>query len=344
MPADVSTNETVKREFVDTKHRNSRLSNLVFLSPTEAGVTQLVTGSLIYPALLHILRHDEDLAWRWSLVVPSILALAIAGWFYRYSDDSPLGNFEEVKKAGLMVERSAVDSFRSGVYNLNSWILFVQYAGSCGVDFTMCNGTAIYYQTQFHQSTAASGAIAFLYGASAVFARGLGGWLSDKVSDKCSLRGRLWVQVLCMTAQGAMNVWFARTRHFGSSLLILFWFSVFVQMSMGSCFGIVPYVDGPNTGSVAGVVGAGGSIGAVVLARVFMKTEYTQAMEYMGWFTIATALFTPLVIVKGYRGLIFGIEESEDSLSRRQHSPLLVPGKLQHSPHLVSLRSRRQLR
>ena len=28
-------------------------------------------------------------------------------------------------------------------------------------------------------------------------------------------------------------------------------------MSMGTCFGIVPYVDGPNTGTIAGIVGAG---------------------------------------------------------------------------------------
>ena len=26
---------------------------------------------------------------------------------------------------------------------------------------------------------------------------------------------------------------------------------------MGTCFGIVPYVDGPNTGTIAGIVGAG---------------------------------------------------------------------------------------
>ena len=112
-------------------------------------------------------------------------------------------------------------------------------------------------------------------------------------------------------------------------------------MSMGTCFGIVPYVDGPNTGSVAGIVGAGGSIGAVILARIFMTTEYAKAMEYMGWFTIFTAVFTPLIVVKGYRGLIFGSDEPKDSLSRQQYSPLMVPGKLQRSPHLMSLQARR---
>jgi MFS transporter, NNP family, nitrate/nitrite transporter len=307
-----------------------------------AGVTQLVTGSVVYPALLRLLNNDEDLAWRWALVVPSILAVGIAGWFYHFSDDCPLGNFEQVKKAGLMVERSAVDSFRSGVYNLNSWILFIQYAGSCGVDFTMSNGTAIYYQAQFRQSTAVSGAIAFLYGLSAVFARGAGGWLSDKASDKFALQGRLWAQLLCMTLQGVTNIWLARTKVFADTLPILVIFSIFVQMSMGCCYGIVPYVDGPNTGSVAGVVGAGGSIGAALLALMFMSQDYDASMEWMGWFTIFTAIFTPLIIVKGYRGLVFGSDDSDDAASRQQHSPLMVPGKLHRSPHLVSLHARRQ--
>jgi NNP family nitrate/nitrite transporter-like MFS transporter len=307
-------------------------------------VTQLVTGSLIYPVLLRFLNHDEDLAWRWSLVVPAVLAISIAGWFYRHSDDCPLGNLVEVKRAGLMVERSAVDSFRSGVYNLNSWILFIQYAGSCGVDFTMCNGTAIYYQTQFKQSTATAGAIAFLYGLSAIFARGAGGWLSDKVSDRFELQGRLWAQLLCMALQGITNIWLARTKEFADTLPILVIFSVLVQMSMGCCFGIVPYVDGPNTGSVAGVVGAGGSIGAALLAHMFRKNDYTAAMEFMGWFTIFTAMFTPLIVVKGYRGLIFGTNEADDSPLRQQHSPLMVPGKVLRSPHFVPIHGRRQHR
>jgi hypothetical protein len=47
--------------------------------------------------------------------------------FYECSDDCPFGNYNQVKRAGLMVEGSAVDSFRSGAMNMNmnSWILFL---------------------------------------------------------------------------------------------------------------------------------------------------------------------------------------------------------------------------
>jgi NNP family nitrate/nitrite transporter-like MFS transporter len=241
------------------------------------------------------------------------------------------------------MERSAVDSFRSSAYNLNSWILFLQFAGSCGVDFTMCNGTAIYFVHSFEVSIAASGAIAFLYGISAVFARGLGGWLSDAVSVQFSLQGRLYAQLVCLVLQGLLNIWFARSDQLSISIVSMVLFSILVQISMGTCFGIVPYVDGPNTGSVAGIVGAGGNVGAALLGRIFMSADYADAMEYMGWATIVTALLTPFIVVKGYKCIVFGHEDSVGSdISKQQHSPLLVPGKINKSPHLISFHARRQ--
>ena len=129
-------------------------------------------------------------------------------------------------------------------------------------------------------------------------------------------------------------------------------------MSMGTCFGIVPYIDGPNIGSVAGIVGeyplkvnlhnwslpsshiwsaAGGNVGGAFCSLLFMSFEYDWAMELMGWLTVISSLLTFFILVKGYQGLVFG-KEDKDALARAQHSPLVVPGKMQHSPHLVAYR------
>lgn len=73
-----------------------------------------------------------------------------------------------------------------------------------------------------------------------------------------------------------------------------------------------------------------------------MSHDYGQAMEYMGWFTFLIGLMTPLIVVKGYKGILFGHDDMEDS-NRAQHSPLMVPrggGKMVHSPHIVKIRRR----
>ena len=85
-------------------------------------------------------------------------------------------------------------------------------------------------------------------------------------------------------------------------------------------------------------MGAGGNVGAAILAAVFMKAHYGFAMEVMGYLTLGTALLTPLIVIPGYRGIMFGVEASAEE--NKQHSPLLVPGKLASSPHLISLKRR----
>lgn len=203
------------------------------LGASGAGFTQLVVGCL-FGMCLQWTDDNSDLAWRLALLFPAAFALVVAWWSYSYSDDCPLGNFVDVKKAGLMMERSAVDSFRSGVYNFNSWLLFLQFAGCSGVDVTMCNGCAIYFHQQFHQTIQASGAIAFLYGFAAIYARGFGGYISDRLGDRFHLQGRLWMHFVFMMIQGVLNIWFARITVLNTSMIVMVVFSIFVQVRFGN--------------------------------------------------------------------------------------------------------------
>lgn len=114
--------------------------------------------------------------------------------------------------------------------NINSWLLFLQYAFSSGVDFTMSNGAAMYFHQQFDEPVALVGTLAFLYGISALYARAVGGFLSDVMSETMSLRGRLLAQFLCMVIQGLLNVWFARMASLGPSVAMMVIFSIFVQV------------------------------------------------------------------------------------------------------------------
>jgi NNP family nitrate/nitrite transporter-like MFS transporter len=200
------------------------------LGASGSAFTQIIVGFL-FVLCTEWTGGNQDLAWRLTLIFPAVFAGIVAFLSYYYTDDCPLGNFVNVKKAGLMMQRSAVDSFRSGVTNFNSWLLSLQFAGSCGVDVTMCNGCAVYFHDRFHQNIASAGAIAFLYGISAVYARGLGGYVSDRSGDHFSLKGRLWVQFGCMLVQGCLNIWFARTASLYPSMILMVLMSILIQVS-----------------------------------------------------------------------------------------------------------------
>jgi NNP family nitrate/nitrite transporter-like MFS transporter len=77
---------------------------------------------------------NSEKAWRTVCVVPAAVAFVTGIVIYFISDDAPKGNFSELKKQGNMPEVSAGASFRSGAVNLNSWVLFLHYACSFGVE------------------------------------------------------------------------------------------------------------------------------------------------------------------------------------------------------------------
>jgi hypothetical protein len=114
-------------------------------------------------------------------------------------------------------------------------------------------------------------------------------------------------------------------------------FSLFVQIAEGSTFGIVPYLNPNATGSVAGIVGAGGNAGAVIfsilfrqigkdrcpsffelsqklqlinylrslslLSISFLRIEYRDAFFCMGITTSIVSLLSIFIWIKGYEGL-----------------------------------------
>merc|ERR1712113_770477 len=114
------------------------------------------------------------------------------------------GNYAEMKKNGTMAEVSAAASFRQGALNFNTWLLFIQYACCFGVELTMNNAAALYFVEEFGQSTESASAIASIFGWMNLFARGLGGFCSDKLNAKMGMRGRLWTQTVLLACEGAL--------------------------------------------------------------------------------------------------------------------------------------------
>jgi NNP family nitrate/nitrite transporter-like MFS transporter len=283
------------------------------------GVTQLVMGSILFPLFKMIFSDSdkkEELAWRSVSVVPAVVAFTLGVLIYNYSDDAPKGNYSELKKHGAMGEVSAAASFRSGATNINTWFLFVQYACCFGVELTMNNAAALYFKDEFNQTTEKAAAYASIFGWMNLFARGLGGFISDGANAKMGMRGRLWTQSILLLFEGVLVLVFANTNSLGTAIIVMIFFSLFVQAAEGSSYGIVPYVDPPSTGSIAGIVGAGGNTGAVCFGLGFRQLDYFDAFMIMGCCIIASSVLSVFIFIKGHSGLICG-EDSPEVVAKR---------------------------
>ncbi|CAB9507701.1 affinity nitrate transporter 2 [Seminavis robusta] len=294
------------------------------------GVTQLVMGSLLFPLFKEIFKNSEDpaeKAWRTVSIVPAVVAFGLGVTIFFVSDDAPTGNYAELKRRGAMPEISAAASFRSGALNLNTWILFVQYACCFGVELTMNNAAALYFKDEFGQSTESAAAIASIFGWMNLFARGIGGWGSDKANARLGMRGRLAVQTVLLLGEGLLVLLFANTGSLGLAIVVMVFFSLFVQAAEGSTYGIVPYVDPPSTGSIAGIVGAGGNTGAVCFGLGFRQLEYFDAFMLMGAVILASSVLSAGVFIKGQSSLFCGGSEqmTVEKANAQAGQTLMVP-------------------
>ena len=276
------------------------------------GVTQLVMGSCLFP--LFKLGMSAEMAWRTVCIVPAAVGISVGLLILKISDDAPKGNYAEMKKQGTMAEVSAAASFRAGALNFNTWLLFVQYACCFGVELTMNNAAALYFREQFKLNTESAAAIASLFGWMNLFARGVGGFVSDKANAKMGMRGRLWWQTICLVLEGIMVLIFANSNSLAASIVVMVIFSSFVQAAEGSSYGIVPYVNPPATGSIAGIVGAGGNTGAVAFGLGFRQLDYYQAFILMGSCIIASGALSLFICIKGHAGLVTG-QDSEEAIA-----------------------------
>jgi MFS transporter, NNP family, nitrate/nitrite transporter len=296
------------------------------------GITQIVMGSVLFPfsKLMYELfngksdtmqvesDHASDFAWRTICIFPAILCLVMSYVVLKYSDDSPKGNYIKRKRQGLMPEISTMKNLHLAASSINAWILFVQYGCCFGAEITMVNAFALYFQENFGLSTESAAAIASILGWMNLFARGLGGFLSDWCNSVYGFRGRLVVQWILLVLEGIFIIIFGYTSSLGSAIVVMIILSIFVQAAKGSTFGIVPYIDSPLTGSITGLVGAGGNVGGVIYSIVILENGYSRSFTVMGITVLMGSFLTLGLFIRDHGSLFFG-EENVNILHRRMN-------------------------
>jgi MFS transporter, NNP family, nitrate/nitrite transporter len=151
----------------------------------------------------------------------------------------------------------------SGARNINTWLLFFQYACCLGAVLTVNNAAALYYRDVFEASTEKAAAIASVIGMLNLFSRGLGGICTDKISCKFGMKGRLWLQATLLFIEGFLIFAFIHAKNLALSIFLLLLFALSAQMAAGTSYGIAPYINPNAAGIVTGIVGAGGNVGAI---------------------------------------------------------------------------------
>ncbi len=260
------------------------------------GVTQMVMP-LVFGGFIYLGFADAS-AWRWSMFVAGAVCFVTGIAYYFFTTDLPDGNFKELRATGeLDIKEKKAHSFWLAAKDYRVWALFVVYAACFGIELTINNIAAIYYMDYFDLGLKTAGLVAGLFGLMNIFARTLGGFISDKFVQKGGLRGRVKWLFIALLIEGIALVFFSQMKVIALAIPAMILFSLFVQMSEGATYSIVPFINKKALGSVAGIVGAGGNMGAVCAAFLF-RTEslsYPQALLILGGLVACCAFFTFLV-------------------------------------------------
>ncbi|MCG9128495.1 MFS transporter [Candidatus Poribacteria bacterium] len=245
------------------------------------GVTQMVMP-LIFTAFI-LMGADKFLGWRLAMIVPGF-ALFLTGIVYYYiTKDTPSGNYSEIKRDEGKEESQSTgfSTYIQVIKDYRVWALFVIYAACFGVELTINNIAALYYIDNFHLSLGSAGLIAGLFGTMNIFARSVGGFFSDYSAKNYGLRGRVIFLFIVLLGEGVMLMVFSQMQVLIYAVGSMILFSLFVQMSEGATFGIVPFINKKALGTVAGIVGAGGNAGAVAAGFLFRSENISTSQAFL---------------------------------------------------------------
>lgn len=244
------------------------------------GITQMVMPAL-FAFLVTTLGFSSAVGWRFCMVLAGLVCLLTGIAYYFLTQDTPEGNFSTLRQQGKLPTKKHVrGSFLAACGDPRVWALSVLYGCCFGIELTLDNIAALYFMDYFAelknvspvQAMQTAGFIAGLFGAMNLFARALGGIIGDRFGARWGLNGRsrwLFIAVFC---EGIALICFSQTRSLAWAVPAMLLLGLFVKMSNGATYSVVPFINRQALGSVSGIVGAGGNVGAV-LAGFLFKTE-----------------------------------------------------------------------
>jgi MFS transporter, NNP family, nitrate/nitrite transporter len=251
------------------------------------GVTNMVMP-LIFAAFIG-LGFLPASAWRLAMVVPGVILLGLSVLYYRTTKDTPAGNFDEIKESNPAAAAKAKGTLAMAAKDPRTWILFLAYGACFGIEITFDNIAALYFAENFGATLTTAGILAGTFGFMNLFARALGGIMADKVGIQYGMRGKGLLLALLLALEGLGITLFAHSGELVYAVMAMLGFAMFLKMANGVTYAIVPFINRKAMGSVSGIVGAGGNVGAVLAGFLFKSSDisYTEAFMYIGLAVLA---------------------------------------------------------
>lgn len=301
------------------------------------GVAQLL-NTAVYQGCKAAGRTN-DLAWRTTLVWSPAVIISLGVAVFFFSDDCPYGNFRDLKKKKTEAEKAeeeaaalatggepgtvAAKSLIAAACSWQTWVLHACYMFSFGVELIVNGNIVTYFIETFGMPQSQAGFIGSIFGLLNIFARSWGGFWSDAYLTRWGICGRLHALFQQTFVMGVCLITFSSLTRDKSGLdgmivNLVFW-GIFTNMTEGGTFAVVPYVNPTATGGVAGIVGAGGNVGAllgnflVVMLKGNAGPKPATMLMFcaLGWGALASSLLIPCLWLPGIGSMFRAAPDSE---------------------------------
>ena len=176
--------------------------------------------------------------WGWSILVPGVLMVIMGLLYWRYTQDCPAGNFSTLRATGLMPDNGKKAGWSSFKQACSNYRVWMLF-----MTYAACFGVEIFIHNM--------AALHYVDGRT----------------------GLLFVLIL---GEGLGLLWFAQAPGVTTAIFAMITFGLFTHMACGATYALVPFIDHKALGGVAGIIGAGGNVGAVAAGFLMKGTGDTQ--------------------------------------------------------------------
>ncbi|KAI3430842.1 hypothetical protein D9Q98_009253 [Chlorella vulgaris] len=246
-----------------------------------AGLTHLIMPYIL-SGMEHI--HPNFVAWRCAYMIPGSMQVIIGLAVLIFGQDLPDGNYGALRKIGKKDKAKTHMELLAAVKNYRTWLMVLSYGYCFGVELTVDNNIAPYLYDQFNLDLHLAGVLGAVFGLTNLFARALGGLLSDVLNKRFGMRGRIWCLWGVQSLGGVCSILMFYVDHsLGATMAVVVMWSLFVPMACGASYGIAPFITRRGLGVATGLIGAGGNAGSAVTQALFFTGANMTVAEGFLW-------------------------------------------------------------